>query len=351
MSRIVIRADAGAVPEIGTGHMMRSIRLAGALRGCTLFKQAEVRFATRLAAPFELGGDLVRKAGYEAIPDSGLEPNSEPELRSILKADPDIVILDRLETSAELVDGLKVAGIFIVTFDDLGPGRSHADLAINALLHNIEPAPNSVVGYDYLPSVSDEITRNETKPLASNVFVSFGGFDHRGLNAWLLRLIPDIKGPRRYEIVLSGLAENELKTLKESADTAAALAGVDVVVLLRPEDFYKRLCASDLALVSGGLTAFGCAQAGIPSIGVPQYEHQLENIHRLQALGCLKSGTRGMDLDAGLFCSLVTKLSADHNKRLAMSRAGVKAVDGKGLARTVNLIASAYARAIGVGTG
>jgi spore coat polysaccharide biosynthesis predicted glycosyltransferase SpsG len=346
VNRIVIRADAGSVPELGTGHIVRSIKLADALRQCPQFKNTEVLFATRAKAPFELGADLVRQANYGLIASADLEPNSQAELQSIVRSCPNIVILDRLETSAELVSGLKNAGIFVVTFDDLGLGRKYADLAINALLQQVDPQPNGFVGYDYLFSVSDEITQTKTRPIGETVFVSFGGFDHRQLNHWFLSLIPKINGPKHYHLVVSGLGSDALKMLQNDADTTRALAQVDVLVHQRPSDYFKILCASDLAVVSGGLTAFGCAQAGVPAIGVPQYHHQLENINRLDALGCLKCGTQGMALEPDLTCSLVTALSTDYTARLAMSQAGVKAIDGKGLGRAVDLIAKTYLRLI-----
>lgn len=340
--RIVIRADAGTVPEIGTGHVVRAIQLADALRSSPVFQGSEVLFATREHPPYELGGKLVSQAGYKLISNLDLEPNSESELRSILHAQPNIVILDRLETEADLVVDLKNAGIFVVTFDDLGQGRLYADLAIHPLLQNVDPKPNVFIGYDYLFPPSDEIISNGTRELASKVFVSFGGFDRRQLNTYFLNLISKIHGPKRYEIIVSGLDSHDLNNLADLASTIGTRSYVEIVVHQRPIDYYKLLCACDLAIVSGGLTAFGCAQAGVPAIGIPQYEHQIENIKRLEKHGCLKQGTRNMELDPELLSSLVTDLSMNYPERFAMSQAGMRVIDGKGLARTVDLIVQTY---------
>jgi len=342
VTRIVIRADAGTVPKIGTGHIVRTIKLTDALRRSPAFQDSEVLFATREHPPYELGGRLVGQAGYTVISNSDLEPNSKSELRSILRAQPNVVILDRLETEAAFVLGLKNAGIFVVTFDDLGKGQLYADLAVHPLLQNVEPKPKVFVGYEYLFPISDEIIRSETRKHASKVFVSFGGFDHRQLNTYFLNLIPKIHGPKRYEIIVSGLDSHNLNNMVDFASTVEARSHVEIVVHQRPIDFYKLLCTSDMAIVSGGLTAFGCAQAGVPAIGVPQYEHQLENLKRLEKHGCLKSGARNMELDSELLSSLVTDMSMNYTERFAMSQAGMKVIDGKGLARTVNLIAQTY---------
>jgi spore coat polysaccharide biosynthesis predicted glycosyltransferase SpsG len=344
MMRLVIRADAGTVPEIGTGHVLRAITLADALHQSVLFQESEICFATREYPPYELGGKLIRQAGYEVITNSGLEPNGPLELDSILSARPDIVIFDRLETDANLVVNLKSAGAYVATLDDLGQGRVHADLAINSLLQNVDPGPKVFVGYDYLFLPSAGIIKSEIRECASTIFVSFGGFDHRQLNAYFLDLIPKIEGPKRYEIIVSGLAADDLDALSGLARRIAATSRVDIVMHQRPENYYQLLGASDLAIVSGGLTAFGCAQAGVPAIGIPQYEHQLENLNRLEAHGCLKLGARSMELDSEILSELIGDLAADYQERLAMNRAGTSLTDGQGLVRTVNLIADNYAR-------
>jgi spore coat polysaccharide biosynthesis predicted glycosyltransferase SpsG len=342
--RILIRADAGLLPEIGTGHVLRSIKLADALKSTPDFQDAEILFATREQTPYELGGKFLRQASYDLIEHSGLEPNSECELRSVIQAQPDIVIFDRLETTADLVVNLKDAGIFVVSLDDLGQGRFHADLAIHSLFQNVEPKPNIFVGYEYLFLVSDEIVRTELRRIASKVFVSFGGYDKRQLSTYFLNLIPKINGPNRYEIVVSGLSSRDLDTFKGFSSDIATISNVEIIVYQRPNNFYQLLCSSDLAIVSGGLTAFDCAQAGVPAIVIPQHDHQLENIKRLENFGCLKIGARNMELDPQLVCNLVTDLSMDYQQRLAMNKAGRKVIDGQGLQRTIRLITQTYYR-------
>jgi len=342
VSRILIRVDAGNVPEIGTGHVIRAMKLAGALRQSPVFHGFDVLFATSENPPYELGGQLVKQAGYKILGNSNLEPNSKSELHSILDAKPSVVIFDRLETDANIILELKGCGIFVVTFDDLGAGQLHADLAIHPLLQAVDPRPNVFIGYDYLIFNTGELVRFETRPLVSKVFVSFGGFDSRQLTSYFLNLIPKIKGPNRYDIVVSGLDPGNLSNLGQTAGNIEAETGLEIILHQRPTDYYKLLSSSDIAIVSGGLTAFECAYAGIPAIGIPQYEHQLENFNRLEVRGCLKKGTRDMELDAELLCSLVNALGMDYTERLAMRCSGMGLIDGEGLKRTVNLIAQAY---------
>lgn len=340
--RVVVRADAGNVPEIGTGHIVRALKLVEALRAASAFGGADILFATRTTAPYELGTKLVTEAGYRIPGDLELEPNTKPELASLLSLQPDVVIMDRLDTTADLVLGLRKAGVFVVTFDDLGSGGPQANLAIHPLLQAVLPAPNVFVGYEYLFPLADVDVRGETKPFAENVFVSFGGFDDRHLTSCLISLIPQIQGPRRYEIVVGDVLPLELEALQDEVNKVHAMSGVEIVMHQRPEKFFQLLSASDLAIVSGGLTAFACARAGVPAIGIPQYAHQLENLDRLEKLGCLKRGTHGMDLNSDHLGTVITNLVADCGARQVMSDAGMKAIDGKGLTRTVDLISKAY---------
>jgi spore coat polysaccharide biosynthesis predicted glycosyltransferase SpsG len=143
---------------------------------------------------------------------------------------------------------------------------------------------------------------------------------------------------------VSGLDSQKLNYLKELAITIGIGSNVEIFVHQRPSDYYKLLSTSDLAIVAGGLTAFDCAHAGVPSIAIPQYEHQLENIKRLEKLGCLKLAAREMELDSQGICNLVADLSANYEQRLAMSQAGSKVIDGQGLDRVIDLIAKTYDR-------
>lgn len=340
--RVVVRADAGSVPELGTGHIVRATKLAEGLCASPAFGGAEILFATRTSPPYELGASFASQAGYRVPGDLDLEPNTRSELASLLSLQPDVVIMDRLDTAAELVGGLRKAGVFVVTFDDMGDGRPHANLAIHPLLQAVAPAPNVFVGYDYLFPLADKVIRGEIRPLATNIFVSFGGFDHRHLTTYFLSLIPRIQGPRRYEIVVGDKDTHGFHALLDRVNAIGGASGVEIAVHRRPDNFFQLLTASDLAIVSGGLTAFGCAQAGVPAIGIPQYAHQLENLERLEMYGCLKRGTQEMDLDSEFLRGLVADLSMNRAARLAMSRAGMEAIDGKGLARTIDLIARQY---------
>lgn len=339
--RVVIRADAGAVPEIGTGHVVRSLELAKGLPQADGFRDSDVLFATRRHSPFDLGSELIADAGFECISDAGLEPNSISEFESIAEARPDVVILDRLATSSEFVTRLKNEGIFVVTFDDLGPGQKYADVAIHALLQDVEARPNVFIGYEYLilPSRSAGVSK-VTEPV-SRVFISFGGFDQRGLVNAMLDTLPSIPLSVEYDIVVGIQGHEQDNGYCEAAQVVREKTNKEVRLHSRPKDFESILRNSDLAIVSGGMTAFECARFGVPAIGLPQYEHQLENLRRLERLGCLKLGSVAMEFDPKKVANILTDLSDDHRRRKNMSDCGKRLIDGRGLERVVKIVENA----------
>ena len=68
------------------------------------------------------------------------------ELEALSNTNACIIFMDRLETSPSLVKGLLQSGKRVVTFDDYGSGRVHADLAISAIFDDVEISNNFCSG-------------------------------------------------------------------------------------------------------------------------------------------------------------------------------------------------------------
>ena len=121
----LIRTD-GFV-ERGLGHVYRCLTLAENLRRYDpLFLMEDQH---------RLGIDLVNSRGYKIVVHSG------NALEFIEKLRPDILINDILNTDADYIRKIRSLGIFVVNFEDLGPGAEYADLVINALYEKNLPIP------------------------------------------------------------------------------------------------------------------------------------------------------------------------------------------------------------------
>lgn len=340
MMRILFRADAGTVPEVGTGHMVRSLTFARALRERLPGRNLEVIFATRGDENFTMGRAMAVDAGFECRAEAGLEPNSPSELEALASTRADVVIMDRLATSSELVLGLQEAGSAVWTFDDLGKGRRHADVAINALLQDVEDEPHVHVGYDYLILPSRHAAPRHPRSAVSRVFACFGGFDARGLSPLVLEALGQVAAPLECDLVVGQVTAPTFQRYREVARRLEASVG-HVVRLHRGLELSRVMQASDLAIVSGGMTAFETARFGIPAVGLPQYEHQLENLARLQDAECQLGVGCGMEISAAGIAARLDELIGDFGLRARMSRAGRRLIDGAGLDRVANLFEAA----------
>ena len=93
-----------------------------------------------------------------------------------------------------------------------------------------------------------------------------------------------------------------------------------------------------MAISSGGLSIFEFAAYGVPTIGLPQYQHQLRTIENLQNAGISILGTDGMNLSSTKISSALKYLIQDHVVRKQMAEKSRKCIDGNGIERIIELL-------------
>jgi UDP-2,4-diacetamido-2,4,6-trideoxy-beta-L-altropyranose hydrolase/pseudaminic acid synthase len=132
--KIFIRCDGGA--KLGTGHIIRQLMIVKELKNKT---QAEIKF---LMKDIPEGVERVKKEGFlvKRLPETESLVSEANLIFDYLKNEnPDLLILDILDTSKKYVEILKKLNIKIVSFDDHSEGRFLADLRFNILELGIEP--------------------------------------------------------------------------------------------------------------------------------------------------------------------------------------------------------------------
>ena len=67
----------------------------------------------------------------------------------IQKIKPDIIFNDILNTEKTYMQIIKKTNAFIVNFEDLGPGRKHANLVFNPIFNSKSFSKNEFFGYNY----------------------------------------------------------------------------------------------------------------------------------------------------------------------------------------------------------
>lgn len=332
---LVCRGGAG----FGSGHLHRVSWLAQALR--------ESR-----SPPPELKvhcvDSAVARAFWQALglPVSWLASASLDHLELDLDS---LVCVDWLDSSPAEAGRLAGRCKALVLLDDYGPAQAVARLVINALLSPLAGAETqrgaarvlSGAQWLQLPPEATKL-RNVAIPTSAAL-----GTELTAPTAFAAQ-------PVRMLLVNFG-GEGQAKPVGLALD-ALAQAGFDgkVVVIPAPQtrddcgldvdwhpagpEFHSLLAAADMAICAGGLALYEAAYLGIPAICLPLVEHQLASAVKLEAAGCCLNTGLLDALQAGTLARVASKLIAAPYMRARMTAAGLKLLDGKGLARTADAI-------------
>ena len=331
--KVIFRCDAGHAPEIGTGHIARSKTLANSLVDNGFLHNNDIIFYTRDDPDYDLGEKYLRDSGfkYHVFPRNELKANSNSELEILTNSNARMIFMDRLETSDRLVKSLLFSDKKIVTFDDYGSGRVHADLAISAIFDDIDESPNLVKGYEYLVLSNKAYRPKPIRKRIKKIVATFGGFDARDLCGFFLQNSSGISSSCSVDIVLGRCEDSALKSYYQFIESNKSKDRFKIHVL--PTNYHEIIANADLAITSGGLSIFEFSAYGIPSIGLPQYEHQLRNIENLSGAGISLLGSNGMNLSRERFMDCQDTIMQDFNLRQSMALKARRSIDGGGVER------------------
>lgn len=323
--RILFRVDGGNQPEVGTGHVVRCLVLARKLR--ELEPRLECVFLMR---GYDGGPERIRTEGFEVVvlPAEGDETEALAELIRAFR--PGLVVLDKLDSDPESVRRLAETGPVVITLDDLAGGDQYADIAINAIR---DGGRTCCRGPDYMILPERKRTLKTVDKRSRSILVSFGGYDHLNLTLKAVRALLDLPGDTMIVVAIGSGYERT----PELAALAGSRSDDRVLVIQGVPNLGDLLDQADLAVVAGGLTLMEALAAGVPSVVVCQYEHQLETALRLEQQGAVVNLGLGDQVSGTRIVKAVRELADDPQRRLAMSRNGQLLVDGKGLKRVVDL--------------
>lgn len=206
MALILIRADAS--PAKGTGHIMRCLALAEALRD----QGDRMAFVTAEITPSL--ADRLREDGWDHYPVTGDDPAAILDLSLRLNADALVVDSYWLDTDwrAAVRPGFRV----VLALDDLADRPLHADLVWNPSplartlpYDRLAPDAACLFGDAYL-LLRQEIARAASgprRPLADrdSILLTFGGSDPAGLTVPVVkRLAPTLPAGTHLDVVAGG---------------------------------------------------------------------------------------------------------------------------------------------------
>jgi len=326
--RILIRADAR--PELGGGHIMRCLALAGALGA----RGADIAFA---CAPGS--ADLVpalARSGYARLDAATASDVPMPEVWGGLA---DAIIVDLYTSTREDEARMRRFAPVIAVIEDL-PDRAHdCDLLVDQGFGRVPADYKSrvpsgtqlLLGPDMCPLRpafaalrQQSLARRGSGASLERVLVAMGLTDVGGISECVVELTRASLPGVAIDVVLGPLASS-LAPLQQRADTDPNLS-----VLIDIDDMAERMMAADLAIGAGGGSSIERCVLGLPSIIIVLADNQKPAATALGRLGAALVIDRvdRPELDLPVLLGTGTPQTL-----LAMSQAAAAVSDGHGAGR------------------
>ncbi len=307
---IVFRADASL--QIGSGHVMRCLALAGALRD----RGATVRFACRDFSGHLAG--LIQEQGFDCFlfdrPDESYrrqedDPahaewlgvswrrDAEETVRALGGEQPDWLIVDHYAIDYRWHREVRSCASSIMVIDDLADRRYDCDILLDQThgrhdeeYRELVPASASLLlGAEYA-LLRPEFARQRRAALEARrrragirrILVAMGGVDSVNATSAVLRGLAGVEWSEKpqVDVVLGGSAPH-LEEVKALADEC----GLPVRVLSNVRNMSELMMEADLAVGAGGSTSWERCCLGLPSLLVETAENQREVVAGLDRAG------------------------------------------------------------------
>lgn len=363
--RVVFRADASRV--IGTGHLVRCRTLASALAR----RGAAIEFVCR-----DHGDDttrLLNGSGFHvhllpaarAAPTAAKDPyaawagvssaQDAQETAGLLAGHaPDWLVVDHYAFSAPWEEEMRPHVAKVLAIDDLG--RTHAADAVLDQNYATDPearyrgrvpagcrlmlGPEHALLDDAYAALRGE--RNRSGPVR-RIAVFFGGVDADDLAGRTLRALDDPGFKRLTLDVILGPSSVHASTIAAYVPTHLA-----VNVHRALPNLAGVLSEADMALGAGGGNTWERCCLGIPSIVVSAADNQVAASRALGEAGITQYLGRSEDVDDAALRRAVHSLMHDPERRAAMSEQSRLLVDGRGAARTAEVMSPTPAEALDI---
>ena len=335
--QVVFRADASA--SIGSGHVMRCLTLADALRG----EGAECHFICREAEGNMLG--YIAERGYSA---HGLPVDISPHEDAAQTAEIIKVISPQASAAPYLVvDHYGLAKTWqqtlrphtggIMVIDDLADRPHDCDILLDQnMVENFESRYKTLVPEGCMTLLGPQyaLLRPEFAALRAkskggtfppeHIFVNFGGGDQLGMTLRTLMALAHAKF-RGTLTVVAGHQNPDgaaIKTLCANRPNTNYYPATDKMAAL--------MAAADLAIGAGGSTTWERMCLGVPTLTVVTAPNQLEIAKCLGKQGLIYYAGQAESLDEQTLGEKIKHVFSDRRVFLDMRDKAQELVDGKG---------------------
>jgi spore coat polysaccharide biosynthesis predicted glycosyltransferase SpsG len=334
--RVTASVDAGG--HIGFGHLKRCLAIGTQVRA----RGGQVEF--------QLGGELasacevIERAGFCCVRGATADESSTVVLVDRIHAD----TLHDLQGLERDIQRWRGKNMRIALLDGTGKASlryQRPDLKVDLLIApyagesgNEARCCSILAGAGYAPlgSEYERLPPRMTRPTAQHILVSCGGCDTSAVTAAIMRALAAIENRQlTIRIVLGpGFTTEYRASLMEICQTSDHR----IEFVRSPDSLVSLMRWCDLAIATSGLTKYELAATGTPAVLIsPDYVHAEVNKPFATLGTAVDLGTAAQLTDAALVSSIWALLN-NPERRSSMSRAGMRAVDGAGAARTADAL-------------
>lgn len=339
--RVLLRCDGSA--QLGLGHVYRCLALADELRDVhgwgVVFAMADSSLGTEVAT--RAGYHVERKCGE--VEDAWLE-----DLAS--RQRPDVLVLDvRSDLARSTLDGIRKAGVMVVTLDDPSERRLSTDLAFYPPVPQVRRMDwtgfmgELHVGWEWVVLRrgfrKGPTCMRQDQPV---VLVTMGGTDPADLTSRVVEAL-DLLTDQFRSIVVLGPGYSRQDAV---ADLAASSPG-RFEIRRSVEDMPSLMARVDLAVASFGVTAYELAAIGVPAIHLCLSPDHAESSAAFAEAGLAVNLGVYSQVTTEAMAEVICRLLHDQPRRAEMSARARRHVDGLGAAR----VASAMVERLGRNCG
>lgn len=331
---ILIRTDGNQ--EIATGHLMRCLSVAQALK--------ERNLPVLFAVADHNSGQLLRSfmAGGENFPVICLDtdyrnPAAELDIlcTAVFENNIGCVLIDSYFVTPPYLEGLHKAAK-TAYIDDIYSFDYPVDLIIN---YDAAPSadfyrncPYKLLGLSYTPLRKQfRGLHPEVRPQVRDILISTGGTDPCGVAERLINRLLCLPGEQEicYHI-LAGPMHSGRAALNLLADGNPAIRLYEKV-----SDMAALICRCDLAVSAAGTTLYELCAAGVPAVSFTMADNQLtgardmERFAGIPYVGDVRTATDFIEKLA----EAIISLSSSYDNRYFLAHSMHKMVDGNGSVR------------------
>jgi len=335
--RLALRCDGS--PSMGMGHIMRLLYIAQHLN--TGKGSWVVRFF--VGSEHIDGARILTERGQDV---DIVESNDVAHwLKRIGEFTPQIIINDLRFVPAEYSDVLCDLPCKIITLvdsvADIDPKTKRLDTVISYMDEPLHLPHNSYhAGPNFAPlhpSIVRQLNKarnRKFKPGPLRFVLSFGATDPMGLTYRTMEALAETQSSiRSLTAVVHKSHQNEkfwkLVSRFRKKPKIFTSPGIDLGGLLRQ---------ADVAIVSGGTTAYEASALGVPSIVLCQNDREHKRMQIFERSSCILLLGLGKNVSAAQIARIVSRLSQDPDLRRRLSKAGLETSDGHGTERISKLI-------------